>query len=99
MFLSQPLRERLTSGSAAIGVQAGLLGLLLYSFNMVRQLPQEKETILVLPPLVQPAQPSPMVINARGRARTAPALPPPLRDGAGQSAITAPAATENNAAT
>ena len=49
------LRERLPSAAVALAVQAGLLALLVFSFEVVRYMPGEKETILNLRPLTRPA--------------------------------------------
>lgn len=70
------LRDRLPSAAAALAVQAGLLALLLLSFEAVRQVVEEKETILTLPPLAK-APPRPVTIDARGMPRAAarPAAP------------------------
>jgi hypothetical protein len=61
-----PIRERLPSAAAALAVQAGLLALLVLSFEVVRRVAPEKETIINLPPLVRrEAQRAPVVIDAR----------------------------------
>ena len=76
---SATLRQRLTSATAAIGVQAGLFAMLLLSFEAVRQLPPEKETILVLPPLPRPVSRPAIVIDGRPRPPLrASTAPPPL---------------------
>jgi hypothetical protein len=76
------LRDRFSGAAAAIAVQAGLLALLALSFQAVRHMGEEKETILTLPPLAK-APPRPLVIDARGKRRPAGAAPseaPPLAD-------------------
>ena len=54
MIQAATFRERLPSAIAAIALQAGLLALLVLSFQVVRHITKEKETFLTLPPLAQP---------------------------------------------
>jgi hypothetical protein len=59
-------REKLPSALAAIALQVGMLALLALSFEVVRHIGAEKETILVLPPLARTAPATrPMVIDGR----------------------------------
>ena len=74
MPASATLRDRLPSAAAAIALQGGLLALLVLSFDVVRRVVPEQESIIVLPPLVRP-QRAPVVIDARPRASTAPPAP------------------------
>jgi hypothetical protein len=83
-------RERVTSAAAAIGVQAGIAALLVASFAVVRQVRDEKESFITLPPLAAPKPPpSPVTIDARGR-RTPPPLKAPAPPG-DEPAVMAPA--------
>jgi hypothetical protein len=61
------LWDRFSGAAIAIALQAGLLALLVFSFQVVRHLGQEKENILILPPLVRDAPRTPVTIDARGR--------------------------------
>lgn len=71
MMLSAAVRDRLWdrfSGAAiAIALQAGLAMLLVFSFQAVRHLGEEKETTLTLPPLPRPVPRAPVTIDARGK--------------------------------
>lgn len=87
--MNATLRERLPSAAAAIGLQAGLFALLAVSFNAVRHMGEEKETILVLPPLARPAPAPPLTIDARGRSKTAPTATSGLPGSSSATAITA----------
>jgi hypothetical protein len=70
--LRDRLRDRFSGAAAAVAVQAGLLALLVLSFEAVRHAVEEKETILTLPPLIKPvARHAPVVIDARGKRRPA----------------------------
>lgn len=87
MIASVTFRERLPSAAAAIALQAGLLTLLVLSFQVVRYVSQEKESTIFLPPLARPL-PRPMMIDARGPGKPKPAAaPPPVSDSAGVPAI------------
>ncbi len=69
-------RERLPSALAAIAVQAGLAALVVFSFQVVRHLAPEKETVLTLQRLQRPAPArAPLVIDGRGRPPPAAAAP------------------------
>jgi hypothetical protein len=71
------IRERLPSAAAAIAVQAGLLALLVFSFEVVRHIAVEKETTLILPRLTRPAPPHAQA-SPDGRSRPpASAIAPP----------------------
>jgi hypothetical protein len=81
MSASATFRERLGSAAAAIALQAGLLALLVLSFEVVRRVAPEEERFITLPPLARPeTQPAPVVIDARkppnpgGTSTTAPPL-------------------------
>jgi hypothetical protein len=54
MIAPATFRERLPSAIAAIALQAGLLALLVLSFQVVRHISQEQEHFITLPPLAQP---------------------------------------------
>lgn len=87
-------REKLPSALGAIAIQGALAALVALSFEAVRQAVPEKETILLLPPAPKP--PEPMIIDARGARKPAPA--PVLRNSAPETPIVAappapPAAT------
>jgi hypothetical protein len=71
------MRERAGSVAVALGVQAGLFLLLLFSLAVVHRLPQEKETILTLPPLPRPVLKPAMVIDGRPRRPLRPSAAPP----------------------
>jgi hypothetical protein len=76
MFTAAALRDRLPSAAAAIGVQLAIAALLAMSFEVMRQVTLQKETILYLPPLARPVLPRPRVIDARGAARPNSPAPP-----------------------
>jgi hypothetical protein len=73
-------RERLPAAILALVIQALLLGLLLYAFPLTapnRNL--ARETLLLLPRLVQPPPPAaPSTIDARGPVRRPPVFAPPI---------------------
>jgi hypothetical protein len=76
MIAPASLRDRLPSAAAAIALQGGLLALLVLSFELVRHVAPEKETIITLPPLARPqARRAPVVIDARPHAPAAPPAP------------------------
>ena len=78
MSLTATLRDRLPSAVVAIALQAGLLALLIFSFQAVRHAVEEKETVLTLPPLVKaPPRHQPVVIDARGKKGPGAAAAPP----------------------
>ena len=80
MNLSATLRDRLPSAAVAIALQAGLLALLVFSFQAVRHMSEEKETILILPPPAKIVPRAPVTIDARGKPPQAvrPAAPTAL---------------------
>lgn len=81
MLSPASFRDRLPSAAAAIALQAGLLALLVLSFEVVRRVAPEEERFITLPPLARTqSQRAPVVIDAR--------KPPQL--GGGPSAATPP---------
>src|SRR3569833_960734 len=89
--MNATFRERLPSAAAAIGLQVGLFALLAVSFNVVRHIGEEKETILELPALGLPQRPAPLTIDARGRTKK-PSATVPMSGGGSGPAFTAPPA-------
>jgi hypothetical protein len=86
------LRDRLPSAAAAIALQAGLLALLVLSFEVVRHVAPEEERFITLPPLAQPQlQAAPVVIDARGRTPRRSAAPPLRTPAYAQPGFAAPA--------
>jgi hypothetical protein len=76
MLAPATFRERLPSAVAAIALQAGLLALLLLSFQVVRHIGEEKEHFITLPPPVQPVrQNKPAPAPGRNPAIATPAPP------------------------
>ena len=75
--MARPLTERLPAVLTALAIQGGIFALLALSLMVVRQLPAEKETILVLPPLPRPVPTPAMVIDGRPRLPLRPSAMPP----------------------
>jgi hypothetical protein len=73
------VRERLPAAILALAIQALLLGLLLYAFPLTApNRHAARETLLLLPRLIQPPpSAAPSTIDARGPAR-APVIAPPI---------------------
>ena len=67
-------RERLPSAVVAIALQVGLFALLAMSFEVVRNVSEEKETILHLTPLPRPVPRRPVIMVGRGKPSP---VPPP----------------------
>lgn len=76
MFASATFRDRLPSAAAAIALQAGLLALLLLSFEAVRHITEEQEHTIFLPPLLRPVPQNRARVTPRREPETA--LPPPV---------------------
>lgn len=78
MIAHPTFRERLPSAIAAIALQVGMLALLALSFQVVRQIGQEQESILTLPSLTQfrPRQRVPTPAPSKNPNTTTTAPPP-----------------------
>lgn len=66
-------REKLPSALGAVAIQVALAALLALSFEAVRRSAPERETILLLPPAPVRTLAEPMMIDARGARKPAPA--------------------------
>jgi hypothetical protein len=101
MALSSTFREKVPSALAAIALQVGMLALLALSFEAVRQMGAEKETIFILPPLAVTKPSAPLVIDAREKKKSTPMaapVPPPSQNIEAAPATPAPPSVQTGIA-